>query len=358
MSGLPILDLVVGMLFIYFLLSVINNSLFELGASALRLRSKYLEKWLTTTFTNQITDPNTGIKATLAHVLMDHPLLNGLSEQNKSTSYMAANDFATALIDLVTSEQGKLPALVQDIEDSLQNTKVLPESLRRTFLMYLSQAKLAAANTGNTQTVLDLFHKQIEDWFDNTMNRVAGLYKRKTLLFSAIFATIITVGFNIDSVALMNYLYSNPQVREKLAVAAYNAAEDTTFQKTANDISKRNRILYDSATTPAMSKALDTLTLTVDSFRTEVMAKKQATDTIVAALSSYFPIGWNSQDIKAFSKAHANQSQTVQYLWFFATKLPGFLITILALCLGAPFWFDVLSKVANIRNSVKPLASA
>ena len=42
---------------------------------------------------------------------------------------------------------------------------------------------------------------------------------------------------------------------------------------------------------------------------------------------------------------------------FWWQKVFGLLITIFAVTLGAPFWFDVLSKVANLRNSIKPLKS-
>ena len=37
--------------------------------------------------------------------------------------------------------------------------------------------------------------------------------------------------------------------------------------------------------------------------------------------------------------------------WF--ERILGWLITILALCLGAPFWFDVLNKFINIRSAGK-----
>ena len=39
-------------------------------------------------------------------------------------------------------------------------------------------------------------------------------------------------------------------------------------------------------------------------------------------------------------------------------KLIGWIITILAISLGAPFWFDILNKVASIRSSGTKPASA
>ena len=35
-------------------------------------------------------------------------------------------------------------------------------------------------------------------------------------------------------------------------------------------------------------------------------------------------------------------------------KLLGWIITILAASLGAPFWFDMLNKIMVVRNTIKP----
>ncbi len=34
------------------------------------------------------------------------------------------------------------------------------------------------------------------------------------------------------------------------------------------------------------------------------------------------------------------------------SHLPGWLLTALALSLGAPFWFDLLNKVVNVRHGI------
>ena len=42
-------------------------------------------------------------------------------------------------------------------------------------------------------------------------------------------------------------------------------------------------------------------------------------------------------------------AQTFVDGWAVVTKLAGLALTILAACQGAPFWFDVLKRVANLR---------
>jgi hypothetical protein len=61
----------------------------------------------------------------------------------------------------------------------------------------------------------------------------------------------------------------------------------------------------------------------------------------VNTINADLPIGWNDKECSAFCE-------------HWGKKCGGWLITILAICLGAPFWFDVLGKVANLRSSIKP----
>lgn len=85
---------------------------------------------------------------------------------------------------------------------------------------------------------------------------------------------------------------------------------------------------------------------------------------INAQLGSYLPIGWGNGEFSAFVKKHypGNQNFWQESKWkgaflFGLSKVPGWLMTILAAMLGAPFWYELLNKVANIRNSIKPLTA-
>jgi hypothetical protein len=41
------------------------------------------------------------------------------------------------------------------------------------------------------------------------------------------------------------------------------------------------------------------------------------------------------------------------WLRWLARKIPGLLVTTFAVALGAPFWFDVLNKISNLRAAGK-----
>jgi hypothetical protein len=89
MSGFPILDLVAGIIFIYFLLSIISSSAVEMVMTAFKLRGKMLGKWLTEIFNMDVTLPD-GTKQKLGRAIMDHCSVTGLSKPGKAPSYIDA----------------------------------------------------------------------------------------------------------------------------------------------------------------------------------------------------------------------------------------------------------------------------
>ena len=67
-------------------------------------------------------------------------------------------------------------------------------------------------------------------------------------------------------------------------------------------------------------------------------------------------IGWSAVGKKFtsdYSKNNSYQDAALSFLLSFILGLPGIVLTALALLLGAPFWFDMLNKLINVRNSGK-----
>ena len=89
MSGFPILDLVIGMIFVFFMLSIISSSGVEIILTGMQARSKLLGKWLFKIFDKTVTQPD-GTKVALGQAIMDHCSVTALSKEGKSTSYIDA----------------------------------------------------------------------------------------------------------------------------------------------------------------------------------------------------------------------------------------------------------------------------
>lgn len=343
MSGFPIVDLVVGMIFIYFLLAIINNSLIELVASLTRLRAYYLKLWLKRMFPAVINAGHyKGQK--FYFVIMNHCLLNNLSAEDKTTSYFSPADFSTAIIEIITSDQLETPDSLVKIESSIRGTTILSDALKNIFLMYCANAKHINSEGNNTVTDIDQLKTQIEQWFKNSMNRVGGLFKKHTLLFTFIFATVLSFGLNLDSIVLMKYLYSNPQARQQIANSATKNANDS-------DLAVR----FQNASHPIGKDSLLDMSYTLDSLKNDYI-KKQS--DIISAYSdlnaSMLPIGWTGAEYNLYLSQNKVNDSNETKIKYAGLKIAGLLITILAISLGAPFWFDLLSQVANIRSTIKP----
>lgn len=324
MTSFPILDLIAGIIFIYFLLSLINNSLVELIFSWRKTRAKDLGKWIITIFSKGNHD--------FAYSIMNHPLLTGASEKNKSSSYMESKSFAIALVDLFmnrdTFKKDNEKPLLVNLKESIKTHPNLPEEIKSLFLQFIERTNLEK-NVNNSINELSHFESQITNWFDSSMNRLMGQLKRSSMIITFVFGIIISFGLNIDSIALAKYLYNNPEANAKLAAAAYQEASDSTMYK--NYIHLKENLN-------------DSLRNNVDSMMADIQTTKKNVNTALGAISLGIPIGWTDTDCKLAFESFGN----------FISKLGGLLMTVLAMLLGAPFWFEVLGKIANLRSSLKP----
>ena len=188
MSGFPIVDLVVGLIFIYFILSIICSSIVEMVMSFFKLRAEILTKWLTTIFDKIILQPdNTQLK--LGQAIADHCATTALSKPGKSTSYIDGKNFSTALIEKMTflkentlNVAKDLDVIIKSLETAkaVDGTSMLSTDLQRTFLMFSNEAR-AEFNTvaGKVDSELHLFKEKIEKWFDSNMDRISGKLKTK-----------------------------------------------------------------------------------------------------------------------------------------------------------------------------------
>jgi len=149
----------------------------------------------------------------------------------------------------------------------------------------------AAVNAGDD---LERFRGHVETAFDDAMERASGWYKRKAQLVLAIVAVAFAVGLNVDTVRVATHLYNDEAVRT--AVVGKVAAADKP---------------------------------------------QEAADAVSQVDQLQLPVGWGAGNVPSDAKG-----------WL--SRIPGWLITIAALSLGAPFWFDLLSRLSRQRASGIP----
>jgi hypothetical protein len=306
MSGLfnsTTLDVILGLVFVYLLLATICTAINEWLAGIFNTRARNLASGIEQLLDGQ---PKEGTN-TVAFLqeFYAHPLISGMLAPGKSgasahPSYLPARTFATAVMDLATPAK---PGAITftDLESGI---KSMPPGDVKTALLALIQN--AHNDVGQAQ-------KNIESWFNDTMDRASGWYKRRTEVSTVIIAALLTVGANADTVNIVRALWQNPTQRALLVQKAEKRSSESA-QPTVS-------VKYENKDKPLQPTSI-----------------REPSKDELQALSGV--LGWRTDtaDPDAFG-------------WL--QRLLGWFLTIVAVSLGAPFWFGVLNKIVNIRNAGK-----
>ncbi len=307
-----------------------------------KARAALLEEWLFKIFDKIITQPD-GKKLSLGQAIMDHCSITTLSTERKSNSYIDAKNFASALLEKITFDPANPKALPKDIDEFIaviEKSTVLSTEFQRVLLTYANEAKDTFESlTEKTVSKLELFRGKIENWFDSSMARMTGtLKKRYSRPATLLVAIIVTVFLNADSIALAKYLYSNPEARTKIAMQGYDATKDSAIINQVQNL----KFNTDTSTNSALN------TQEIKSILTKKIAD---VDKAKQGLNDVMPLTWKQGELN-------NVNGKISGLLLFS-KITGLLATILAIMMGAPFWFDLLNKISNMRSTgAKPPISA
>ena len=294
MNASGALDLAISLSFVYLLVSLACTALGELIASILRLRQRTLGAALKTLLGS----------AELKKALYAHPLIKSISQGSTGPSYLPRELFAAATLDLLS--KNPTPQVQQGLLALARGTGA-EAAIQSGF------DKLGA-ETAAVKTALGA-------WFDASMQRASGAYKRKAQLMVFLVAAVLVSSLNADTVAIARALWMRPELRTAIADAAGHAVAQG--------------MPVPGTTDADFKKALE-----------ETNARLTTATDQLSGLG--LPLGWTETALRP--------GET----W--PTKLLGLLLTILACSLGAPFWFDLLGKMINIRGAgarpVKPEPAA
>jgi len=168
------------------------------------------------------------------------------------------------------------------------------------------------------------------DWVDRSLTMLGEGYKGRLQLISLGVGLAVAVGLNLDTVALTTHLYRDKEAREAAATLAERITE-----KTDKEAFDRCLALTPQKRTADASCAVLAGLVEAVRGRNETLGK--------------LPIGWGASAGPAQGAAAA-----APFDWgLWATRAAGWLLTAFALSLGAPFWFDVLNKLVNMRHGMR-----
>jgi hypothetical protein len=320
---LPVLDVAIGIVFVFLLFSLVVTALNEVILSKLDLRARFLKEGLSELLQSSGKTAEGQLTIRLQDFLQ-HGMISSLSRfrydpKAKGTkgvpSYIPGKSFVLALLSLIT--EGKDPQRISDLRAQID--KIGNESLQKTLLALYDDA------AGD----LDQFKANLENWFNESMDRVGGWYKRYAQQCLLAFSLLLAVACNVDSIRIIQSLSTDSKLRESLVAQAakYSDAQP--------------------ADAPAKEKM------------------RNFKSALAELGGAGLPIGWNDSSgqrlIQGLPPAQnllsarfwqgdflTHQTLGVASLWFSA--LTGWIITALAASFGAPFWFDTLNRFIDIRG--------
>lgn len=219
----------------------------------------------------------------------------------------------------------------------------------------------------DAQFDFERFKDRLEEWFNETMDRASGWYKRQTQIILLLLGLGIAIIANVNTIGIYKILSTDKKARDQIVNLAiqskgnYSVVVEHIRNKQKDSTKPAN--LGDTST----SLRFDTLR-TGDSVLDNTYSMLQKD---VNSAESILGLGWCTSDsckkyehdldsLKALSdtstalkiaivenrkKYHAFKND-----WTF-WSLVGWLITALAISLGAPFWFDLLNKLVNLRSA-------
>ncbi len=320
-------DVLIGMSLIYLGASLFVTILNEYVTQMLNTRGRFLAQSVQRLFQ----DP--AIRGVLGRNEQFAALLQGSAGPGHALpSYVDPEVMARMLVGglLVQSAHTDPIAAVQD------ELRRLPDSALRTQLLTL----VAGAGTS-----LDALVKDVADWGERSLSALGDGYKRHLQGISFALGLCVAIGANIDSVRLCRHLYEDKQAREAMASLGDSLASSTT-QETLKACSQAASLATSGVAASASAPAEGTKSCKALNGLVDAVIWRQD--------HAAMPVGW--PDASASSPVAAASGCTASGLLL---KLLGWLITALALSLGAPFWFDLLNKFVNVRHGMrKPQAEA
>lgn len=459
MFNSPVLDTAIGLVFIFLLYSLLATSVNEAMATLFSFRARMLRKGI---INGMLSDtPNNGnawnnmmgsakefllfiwriisgerykYSNQLGGLFYKHPIIKNYGTGNRFSvpSYLSKGNFSTIMIDVLNGmfEEHKtdIAAANPNICNLDNLATVLKIELLLKYFATLDDAAIAQMVTANkgvidkeTVKILLLhlnksyqniasFTESLETWYDDSMNRISGWYKRQTQFILFILGLFFAFSFNVDVLQITGKLSTDKNARDKLvqmAIAASEKYKDDPRVKRLDDSISKARLVTQADTVRQRRDTAEYNAL-VKQFNSQKDSIKKMLETDIAEANNLLALGWGDYGLKEFEKQVKKDKKQYDILisnrnvllksleheitdtakdrtkdttktyntalaemynkstcilspkivyicgqTFFHKKLIGFLLLAFAVCLGSPFWFDLLQKLIKLRAAGK-----
>lgn len=314
----PALEIAIGLVFIYAIYSLLVTTLTELVSAWIGIRAKNLKKGIKRMLDddnqnyfkgifNKSNDQNLSEKVLTQPEIVFLGKKKNIVGKNKMPSYIKPETFVKSFINGL-EETYSFKGDLSSLKDSLAKNK--ENVLTNTQLIRL----IEEANEDVSK-----FKELSANWFNETMERANGWFKRRIKLWSFAISLTIAFGMQIDTIAISNKLGKDDNARLELitAASAYTSSYKA-IDSLPQDVIDRIELL---------NQKIDSMLN--DTKVNESIMKGNKPEKVLKNL---------------FLKDKEKRKVSLQYIF-------GCFLTALAFSLGAPFWFDLLNKLVQLRAS-------
>ena len=302
-----LLEVAIGILFVWIMLAAITSQIQEWISQWSAWRPKLLEESIKGILAND----------KLAADFYKHPLIVSLHSKTRKgalrmPSQIPNRQFTSVVFDMVF-DAGSEKSVANDMKTTLQNLRNNIKSLRNGDANdgYGNLAKALDAilvdvsmDVEKVDASIAEARKRVEAWYGDAMERMSGSYKRRMQLWSIIVGIILAFALNADSLAIANTLWREPLVRAALV---------------------------------AQAEQLKLEDLGIGEGSQPSSPQQGAAQNIAQLQSLPVPLGWTKANMPADAGG-----------W--GLKIGGILLSGMAAAQGAPFWFDIMRKILSFRS--------
>ncbi|GAA0544828.1 hypothetical protein [Chitinophaga japonensis] len=399
MFGNTALDVAISLIFIFLLYSLLASIVQELIARVFNLRARLLTKALRHILDNDRRKDRLGylgqftfftwfyeqvwgiiyfflpfFNSPFLKRFYQHPGIRSLRENRASSrpSYISPKLFSQTLMHLLRG-----PAYDSTRHDEAQLVK---EHLEQEQLQLGPETRVHLMNLlEDAKRDAQQFRIKIEQWFDEVMASTSGWYRKQTQVLLIFIGFLIAWQFNVDAIAITRILAKDKKAREQLVALATKRYE--AYGQYKDELKRSEVIRYDTIDLG------DTTIIRADTVN-QVTLEDAALDSIYHSLSADAA---DVQNILGISRGHCRDTTDTTFIRIRARMdaaagkllspaeqekyrqamrttaqrkvgcythpyqqngwlvFAGWLITAMALSLGAPFWFDLLNKIVQVR---------
>jgi len=353
------LEIIISLAGIYLLYSLLGTIVQEFIAQICGLRARMLVKgiermldevnpgsaigrffrnpWVTV---RRVLNPSAFRTVTNAFYNQPAIIFLGKSSFFSKPSYLSGSSFSATLLRMLRgSNFNGTNSQINLIRESIVNNHL---NLDPKTLQFLRDLLAESLND------IERFRAGLENWYNETMDRVSGWYKRQSQLILFFIGLVIAVIFNVDSIEIAGKLSKDNALRAQMV--QYAGTLSDSYKSLPKDFNSSFNTGNPSDTTK-QDTALDSINVKYEFLK---LIYKQAD-----SVNNMLGLGWMHKDTTVTAKKSLPATTDKKHYIFnrtipqhsFWKALLGWIITALAISLGAPFWFDLLNKITKLRSS-------